>query len=209
MGASLAIIWAAKAGADRSLYVSGLGADGEPTAGVFEFALLLLVAGGYSVAWALHDVVDGAGPVGRWTPSLSLIVSSSLFLVASQVPCTAGCPVPVGDSFTWQDLTHVASAIAGFAFAALAMIQVSFAGSHPVLSWLSRVCGVLVAVVAAAGGLSSLFSFRTDIGSMLEFVAMTVAMSWLALTGLVTAVEGAEPVPKDAERNDLVGAGKR
>lgn len=49
---ALTIIWVARLSIDRVLYVSGLGADGEPTAGWFELALLLLVAGGFAVAWA-------------------------------------------------------------------------------------------------------------------------------------------------------------
>jgi hypothetical protein len=189
---SLVIVWAARASVDRTLYVSGLGADGEPTAGRFEFALLLLVAGGYSVAWAMRAAGLGASASGRWTPALSVAISSSLFLVASQVPCTYGCPVPLGDTFTWQDLTHVVSAVAAFSFAALAMVQVS-ADTHPVLRRLSRTCGVLVAVIAAAGGLSCLLDVHTDIGSLLEFVATTVGMGWLVVIGVAVAFLPARP----------------
>ncbi|GHH38729.1 DUF998 domain-containing protein [Lentzea cavernae] len=203
---SLVIIWAAKAGVDRTIYVSGLGADGEPTAGAFEVALLLLVAGGYAVAWALRAAALGAA--GRWTPSLSVVISSSLFLVASQVPCTYGCPVPLGDTFTWQDLTHVVSAVAGFSFAALAMVQVSVADTHPALRRLSRACGVLVAVIAAAGGVSCLLDVRTDIGSLLEFAATTVGMGWLAVIGAAVTFLPARPESgEDVEQSDseLVG----
>ncbi|HEX7307874.1 MAG TPA: DUF998 domain-containing protein [Lentzea sp.] len=209
MSASLVNIWAARSTVDRALYVSGLGADGEPTARWFEIALLLLVAGGYAVAWALR----GVGATGRWTPASSVAVSASFFLVASQVPCTYGCPVPLGDTFSWQDLTHVVSAVAGFSFAVLAMAQVSLSATRPVLRHVSRACGVLVAVIAAAGGLSCLLDVRTDIGSLLEFVATTVGMGWLVVIGVAVALSRTEQQRPSSEhetvrRNrDLVGVG--
>ncbi|MFD5831602.1 DUF998 domain-containing protein [Lentzea sp. NPDC060358] len=204
---SLVNIWAAKSTVDRTLYVSGLGADGEPTARWFEIALLLLVAGGYAVAWALR----GACATGRWTPASSVALASSFFLVASQVPCTYGCPVPLGDTFSWQDLTHVVSAVAGFSSAVLAMAQMSLSAIHPVLRRLSRTCGALVAVIAAAGGLSCLLGVRTDIGSLLEFVATTVGMGWLVVIGVAVAVSRGErerPAPEgEAVRSDRDPAG--
>src|SRR5690606_1430813 len=45
--AALTAIWAARLTIPYDVYVSELGADGMPTAAVFETALLLLVAGGF------------------------------------------------------------------------------------------------------------------------------------------------------------------
>ena len=117
-----------------------------------------------------------------WTPAVSLAVGSVAFLIASQVTCTAGCPVPLIDPrSTVQDLVHTSSAVVGFACAALAMVQVAAARHLGALSVFSLVVGVLVAVIASTGGLFSVFGFRTDIGSWLEFVAMTLGVAWVAV----------------------------
>ncbi|GAA2939197.1 hypothetical protein GCM10010458_24840 [Microbacterium luteolum] len=184
---ALTIIWVARLSVDRVLYVSGLGADGEPTARWFEVALLLLVAGGFSVAWAARGMRSTARLLALWTPALSVAIASSLFLIASQVPCTTGCPLPVGPTFTWQDLIHTSVAVLAFAFAAVAMLQTSFVKGRATLRALSMIAGISTAVIAAAGGILSLLQFRTDIGSILELVATTVGMGWLAILGLATA----------------------
>ncbi|MFF5624065.1 DUF998 domain-containing protein [Microbacterium sp. NPDC012755] len=187
VGIALTIIWIARLSTDRTLYVSGLGADGEPTAGWFEMALLLLVAGGFSVAWAARGLRAAVPILSIGTPSLSVALSSSLFLVASQVPCTSGCPLPVGPTFTWQDLIHTSVAVLAFALAAVAMLQASFVQGRPVLRALSLGSGIATALIAAAGGILSLLQYRTDIGSMLELVATTVGMGWLMILGVSTA----------------------
>ncbi|MDP1788810.1 MAG: hypothetical protein Q8K56_00640, partial [Rhodoglobus sp.] len=56
VAAALVIIWAARLTVPRELYVSELGAEGEPTARWFEIALLLIVVGGSAIAWAGRDV---------------------------------------------------------------------------------------------------------------------------------------------------------
>ncbi|MFK3678115.1 DUF998 domain-containing protein [Microbacterium sp. NPDC090218] len=187
VGVALTIIWIARLSIDRVLYVSGLGAAGEPTAGWFELALLLLVAGGFSVAWAARGLRSTAPWLSIWSPSLSVAIASSLFLVASQVPCTTGCPLPVGPTFTWQDLVHTTVAVLAFALAAFAMLQVSFVKDRAMLRILSLGAGISTAVIAAAGGILSLLQYRTDIGSILELVATTIGMGWLAILGAETA----------------------
>lgn len=187
VGVALTIIWIARLSIDRVLYVSGLGAAGEPTAGWFELALLLLVAGGFSVAWAARGLRSTAPWLSIWTPSISVAIASSLFLVASQVPCTTGCPLPVGPTFTWQDLVHTTVAVLAFALAAFAMLQVSFVKDRAMLRVLSLGAGISTAVIAAAGGILSLLQYRTDIGSILELVATTIGMGWLAILGIETA----------------------
>lgn len=187
VGVALTIIWIARLSVDRVLYVSGLGADGEPTAGWFELALLLLVAGGFAVAWAARGLRATAPWLSIGSPSLSVAIASSLFLVASQVPCTTGCPLPVGPTFTWQDLVHTTVAVLAFAVAAFAMLQASFVAGRRTLRILSLGAGISTAVIAAAGGILSLLQFRTDVGSILELVATTIGMGWLAILGIDTA----------------------
>lgn len=187
VGIALTIIWSARLATDRTLYVSGLGADGEPTAAAFELALLLLVAGGFAVAWAARGLRSTVPWLSAWSPSLSVASASSLFLLASQVPCTSGCPLPVGPTFTWQDLIHTTAAVLAFAFAAVAMLQASFVEGRPVLRLLSLGAGVSTAVIAAGGGILSLLQYRTDIGSILELVATTIGMGWLMILGFATA----------------------
>lgn len=187
---ALAIIWIARFGVSRELYVSELGADGEPTAEWFERALLLLVAGGLLVAWAGRRIVSRSPVLRWWRPSVSIAVASALFLVASQVPCTSGCPVPrFGPDLSWQDLGHVTAAALAFAFAAWAMLQCAFAVGHAAIRRLSFVAAVSVAVIAGAGGLMSLFNFYAWIGSRFEFVATTIGIAWLAVYGLAIAFE--------------------
>ncbi len=188
--ASLAIIWIARLGVPRELYVSELGADGEPTAAWFERALLLLVAGGFAIAWVGRRIRSQAPVLRWWRPSASLAVASALFLVASQVPCTSGCPVPqFGPGLSWQDLGHVSAAVLAFAFAAWAMLQCAFAVGHPAIRRFSFVAALAVAGIAATGGLMSVFDFYAWFGSRLEFVATTLGVAWVAVYGIALTFE--------------------
>lgn len=182
--AALVIIWGARLSIPRSAYVSELGAAGEPTAPWFQAALLLVVVGGSAIAWAGRHIRSTASVLGRWTPSISLWIGCGFFLLASQVTCTAGCPLPVGDTFTWQDFTHTAAAVLAFAAACMAMIQASFAVGHPGLARMSLLTGFGVAVSAAVGGVLSLARVWTTVGGLLEFVATTFAIGWLVMFGL-------------------------
>ena len=202
---ALVLIWVARSRVDRPVYVSELGADGEPTAALFEAALLLVVAGGLLVAWAgrgLRAARAGRGTqagrgtraarclLGAWTVSTSIAAASGLFLVASQVPCTAGCPLPVGSTFTMQDLVHTTSAVLAFAAACVAMLQASFVAGRGRLRVLSMTSGVSVALIAATGGLLSLLRVGTDVGGVLELVATTIAIGWLIVLGVSTLGSG-------------------
>jgi len=202
--AALAIIWRAKSTVERNLYVSELGAVGEPTARVFEIALLLVVAGGCAIAFASRDVRARPRILNAWTPAISLWVASGFFLIASQVTCTQGCPVPYGDQFTWQDLTHIVCAVIAFGAACWAMLQVSFARDQRVMALFSRVCAVAVLVIASTGGILSLIGVALGFGSWLEFVATTIAIGWLAVYGSVLAFRGAtSPVVAVLARDDV------
>ncbi|CAN5231323.1 hypothetical protein BH09ACT5_BH09ACT5_21260 [soil metagenome] len=196
--AALVIIWAARLTIPRSLYVSELGAEGMPTATWFEAALLMIVAGGSAIAWAGRRVRSRARVLRAWAPALSLWVACGLFLFASQVTCTSGCPLPYGDTFNLQDFLHTLAAVLAFAAACWAMLQSSFAQDHPVLSMFSRATGIAVAVIAGAGGLLSLFRYQVAFGSQLEFVATTLAIAWLIVFGTVLAARLAAHQPEEA-----------
>jgi len=199
--AALTVIWAARLTIPYDVYVSELGADGMPTAAVFETALLLLVAGGFLVAWAGRRIRSSAPVLRWWRPSVSIAISSALFLFASQVPCTYRCPVPqFGPDLSWQDLGHVVSATFAFAFAAWAMLQCAFAVGHRVIRRFSLVAALSVAIIAAAGGLMSLFRFHADIGSRFEFVATTIGIAWIAVYGLALAVGRSALAPHGAQQ---------
>lgn len=185
--AALVIIWTARLSIPSEIYVSGLGATGMPTARVFMFALLLIVLGGSLIAFAATDIRSRVRWLARWTPSVSLWVSCGLFLVASQVTCTAGCPVPYGATFDWQDLTHITCATLAFAAACFAMLQSSFADHHRILARFSLVMAIGVGVISGIGGLCSLFRFQTDLGSRLELVATTLAIAWVVVLGISIA----------------------
>ena len=183
VAAALAIIWGARLTVPRVMYVSELGATGEPTAEWFRAALLLIVAGGSLIAWSARRIRSIAPLLRTWTPAISLWIGCGFFLVASQVTCTARCPLPYGPSFTWQDFIHTSVAVLAFAAACWGMLQCSFAVGHRSLRRFSLASGIAVAVVAGTGGILSLARFGTDVGSVLELVATTIALAWLGVLG--------------------------
>jgi hypothetical protein len=189
--AALVIIWAARVSQDRDLYVSELGAAGQPTSQWFEGALLLIVVGGSFIAYAARGIRSRVPLLSVWTPAVSLWIGCGFFLIASQVTCTSGCPLPVGASFTWQDLIHTVVAVLAFAAACLGMLQVSFAVGHRTLARLSLGAGVTVALIAGAGGILSLARFQAEFGSRLELAATTIALGWLLTLGLMMALRPA------------------
>lgn len=180
---ALALIWSARLSVGRELYVSELGATGEPTALIFRNALMLIVLGGSLIAFASRGIRSRLRFLRVWSPAVSLWAASGLFLVASQVTCTSGCPVPWGVFFTWQDFTHIVCAVLAFAAACLAMLQASFAHEHPYLAVFSRVACASVALIAATGGILSLAGVATGLGGRLELVATTLAIGWVAVYG--------------------------
>lgn len=210
VAAALVIIWGARVTVPRVMYVSELGATGEPTAEWFRAALLLIVAGGSLIAWTGRRIRTVAPLLRAWTPAISLWIGCAFFLVASQVTCTARCPLPYGPSFTWQDFIHTSVAVLAFAAACWAMLQCSFAIGHRALRRFSLASGIAVAVVAGVGGILSLARFGTDVGSVLELVATTIALAWLGvLGGSLVAVGSAaqqfeETVGESDELVDLV-----
>ncbi len=197
---ALVIIWMSRLPIARDLYVSELGAEGEPTARAFMVALLLIVFGGSTIAFAGRRVRSRLRVLALWTPAISLWIACGFFLFASQVTCTAGCPLPYGPSFNLQDFLHTLAAVLAFAFACWAMLQTSFAQGHKVLARLSLASSILVAVIAGTGGLLSLFQFQQGLGSRLEFVATTIAIAWLVIFGgvliarLVRSMRTGEPI---------------
>ncbi len=183
--AALAIIWAARLTVPRDLYVSELGAQGEPTARWFQVALVLIVVGGVAIGWVGRDIRSRPRILNLWRPSLSLFVACGFFLIASQVTCTPGCPVPYGPQFTWPDFIHTTSAVIAFAAACWTILQCAFAVGHRALSRFSLVASVSVAGIAGAGGLMSLFDWNAGFGSWLELVATTIGLAWIMVFGAV------------------------
>lgn len=191
--AGLAIIWGARLTQTRELYVSEMGAASEPTAQWFQAALVLIVIGGSLVAWAGRRVRSSVRILSAWTPAISLWVGCGFFLVASQVTCTTGCPLPYGASFNEQTFIHTLAAVLAFAAASWAMVQTAFARDYKVLAAISMSMGILVVVIAGTGGLLALFRFQVVLGSRLEFVATTLAISWLVAFGAVLAGRALRP----------------
>ncbi|HEY4267170.1 MAG TPA: hypothetical protein VGM94_03150 [Galbitalea sp.] len=182
--AALVIIWVARLSIPRPVYVSELGASDMSTAKVFELALLLIVAGGTLIAFAGKDIRSRVRFLAIWTPSVSLWVASGFFLVASQVTCTPGCPLPVGPAFDWQDVTHITCATLAFFAACVGMLQSAFADHHRILARFSLVMAIAVGVVSGVGGLCSLARFQVDFGSSCELVATTLAIAWVIVFGV-------------------------
>jgi hypothetical protein len=170
-----------------AVYVSELGATGAPTARTFEVALLFIVAGGASVAFAGRDIRSRLLVLAAWTPSVSIWVSCGFFLVASQVTCRFGCPLPTLSPFDAQDFTHITCAVIAFLAACWAMLQCSFAEHHRVLRRFSLTMAIAVGVIAGLGGILSLARFATDVGANAELIATTLAIAWVVVYGIVIA----------------------
>jgi hypothetical protein len=183
MAAALVTLWVARLSVPYDLYVSELGAPGMPTARVFQIVLLLIVVGGTLIAVAGRAIRSRARVLRWWTPSISLAAASAFFLIDSQVTCTAGCPLPVGATFTLQDFVHTLAAVLAFAAASWAILQCAFAVGHPALARFSLVAAIAVAAISLAGGLMSLFHFQVVIGSRFELVATTIGLAWVVVFG--------------------------
>lgn len=214
-----AIIGAQRARLRQFVYVSGLGAQGSPTAEWFRYGFVCVVVGLAGVAWILRDVRSRGPLLDLWRPARSLLVATGCFLVASQVNCSAGCPLAFTPAAAPRDAVHIIAAVLGFAAGAWAMLQLATATDR----WMPRisaVCGVLVAVIAGAGGLLSVFGTNTDLGSTLEFIATGIGLAWLVTMTVVHVWQGPaaatlpdqappdEALP-DQARPDRAGQGAR
>jgi hypothetical protein len=178
----LVIIWAARLTVPYPVYVSELGAHGAPTAGPFAVALLLIAAGGFAIAVASGHIRSSARWLDRWAPAVTLGFAAVCFVLASQITCSANCPVPLIDPrSTPQDLIHTVSAVIGFAAACFAMLQVGFSRRLPRVSWLSRMSCAAVAVITIVGGLLAIVRVGADVGAWLELIGTTVAVGWIAV----------------------------
>jgi len=178
----LIVIWAARLTVPYPVYVSELGAKGAATSGAFAVALLLIAGGGFAIAVASGHIRSSARVLDRWAPAVTLGFAAVCFVLASQVTCTAYCPVPIVDpKSTVQDLVHTVSAVIGFAAACFAMLQVGFSRKLPRLSRLSRVSCGAVAAITIVGGLLAIVRVGADVGAWLELIGTTVAIAWIAV----------------------------
>jgi hypothetical protein len=184
----LTVIWAARLTVPYPVYVSELGALGAPTAAPFAVALLSIAMGGFAIALASGHIRSAAPVLGRWAPAVTLVFAGFCFVLASQITCTADCPVPFVDPrSTLQDLVHTSTAVLGFAAACYAMLQVAFATALPRIARFSLLCCVAVAGITIVGGLLAIVHVATDVGSWLELIGTTVAIAWLAIYGMSLA----------------------
>lgn len=188
VAAALVLIFVARADyGGASVYVSELGATGAPTARMFEVALLLIVVGGSLVAFAGKDIRSRLRLLALWAPAVSIWIACGFFLVASQVTCRLGCPLPTLSPFDAQDFTHITCAVIAFLAACWAMLQSAFAHDHRVLSRFSLTMAIAVGVISGLGGILSLAQFDTEIGANAELTATTLAIGWVVAYGIVIA----------------------
>lgn len=181
----LATIWTARLTIPYSVYVSGLGAEGMPTAGEFAFALLSIAAGAALIASRSTGVRARFRWLAAWPPAATLSFAGVCFVVASRVTCTAGCPVPLIDPVSIvQDLVHTVTAVTGFASACFAMLQVAFAAQHRIATRVSAACCWSVAAITIAGGVLAILNLAVDFGAWLELTGATLALAWLAAFGI-------------------------
>ncbi len=183
----LVLVWTARLSLGRNAYVSELGADGELTASQFRLALILVAIAGLCVfvsALRCNAQECNARGCGAEGIAWCIITASACFALAATVPCTKGCPFPVGERFSLQDLVHTSVAVAGFALAAIAMLLAWWINRSNSIGCVSLVASISVAVVAGAGGILSLARMGTDFGSWCELIATSMALAWLAYYGV-------------------------
>lgn len=175
--AGLVTIWGFRvASHDRSIYVSGFGAQGEPGAAFFNGALAAIGLGGICIAAATLSLPRSHGPV-RTVAGL-LAAGGLCFTLSSRITCSAGCPVPFSAGAELRDLTHVALAVAGFAAAGLAMLLSTRLGS-PFMRLVPPSI-VLLALPAGAGAIFAILDLsHLPIGGWLELTATTAGLLWL------------------------------
>ena len=177
---AIVLIWAARSTVDRAVYVSEMGAPGQPTEAAFRVALIMV-----ALAGVLIGLFGPRARSDRRVPGLGGVLGAGgvCFAVAAFVPCTPGCPAPGTSAFTVQDLVHISAAISGFALACVAMALVSvFDVSR--FGLFSLTTGGTIAVVAGSGGLLSLTRTATTFGALCEFAATTLGLLWLLALGL-------------------------
>jgi hypothetical protein len=188
--AGLVIIWAARASVNHPIYVSELGAVGMPTARPFAIAFIVIAVGGALVALGSRSLHARIRLLDTWPPAVTIGVASVCFVVASQVTCSYGCPVPLANPrSTPGDLIHTLFAVLGFTLACFAMLQVAFAHGHRALSRVSLLACALVAAITIVGGILAILHLVTTMGALFEFIGASVAVGWLVLYGLWLSVE--------------------
>lgn len=191
--AAIVTVWTLRVVAGRPVYVSELGATGVATAPWFNASLLGIAVGGTLIALGTRPVRSTTRWLSAWPVAATLVFACVMFALASQVTCTPGCPVPFTSGSTVQDLVHTSSAVLGFAAGGYACIQVAFLRHRRRLARISATAGISMLVVASVGGLLSVAQLGTEIGGVLEFTAMTIALAWLAIYGLTATDADAAP----------------
>ncbi len=179
--ASTVAIWLLRIDYDGYVYVSGLGATGQATANAFNLALLGLGLGGVALAAVVRLRQPLPAPRSAHLIWASLLCSGACFVVASRVPCSAGCPVPGTAEFTLSDAVHLTAAIIGFVLACLAMLCVAVSPGPRSARRIAIASCAVVGGLSAAGGLLALVSPEAGVGAWFEFAAMTAAVCWLVL----------------------------
>lgn len=194
----------------RDVYVSGLGAPDSPVAAVFNVTLLTVGACGLLLAAGVTAIRGRADRLGRILGA-AIALAGVCFVIASQVTCTAGCPLPGSPTFAVADAVHVTFAVVGFAAGCGAILLAALRASSAAVRWMSMLCGVTVGVVALAGALIALTRIGLVLGPTMEFAATTIALVWCGWFGLHTAwsredvTQDAAPEPGPAlRRRDAV-----
>ncbi|MGO1538004.1 MAG: DUF998 domain-containing protein [Leucobacter sp.] len=173
----LSIIWVLRIIAhDRSIYVSGFGAQGEPSAAIFNFALATVGTGAILIAIATFLSSRATDLVSKIAALLT--VGGVSFVLSAVVSCSPGCPVPFTTGAELRDVVHVALAVIGFASAGFAMLLSFRLGTH--FSRIVPPAVVCLAVPVSAGALLTVLDLsHLPAGGWLELTATTVGLLWL------------------------------
>lgn len=171
------MILSARLAFDGDTYVSGLGADGVPTAAAFNTALALVAVAGACAAAGLFRVRAARELIAWWPLWASLAVASACFGIASVVTCTLGCPLPLSAQAQPQDLVHTTAAVVGFAFVGLGILQsLRLPAPYPALAVPSL---ALVVGASAIGAGLALLRVAPGVGGWLELLATAAGLLWL------------------------------
>jgi hypothetical protein len=155
--------------------LSELGASASPGHGWYRLGLAAGAIGTLSVAGALSPRPGAA----------LLFAAGALIGVATAVPCTAGCPLPVLDGMPpAQDVVHFLGA--GAAFACWPAATWACARTGPLRRWSSRATVALLVLLALLGPLTAADRSSPLVGLSQRALAL-VALTWLAAVGAAVA----------------------
>jgi hypothetical protein len=161
-------------------YVSEAGTADRSFAVAYRIGVIVLAAGVALLSLAVHRPAPLAAAL--------LGLAAGLAAISGSVACTSRCPLPPFEPTTVADVVHATAAVAGMVTLAAAMGAIMLSSADRALRRLAAAGAVMIVPTGVALGLTMLFLGRSTLGSVLERVLLTIAISWLIGTSVLLAL---------------------